>query len=154
MLSIRRAQQHDVEACSEVLCASIRTLCVADHKGDAVLIARWVANKTPEQMGRWLANPRVTLFLAESDGAPAGVGCISENGEVLLNYVAPAHRFRGVSRAMLAHLENTLRGRGVRKATLTSTVTAHRFYQSAGWTDVGSPELTFGITGYPMEKEL
>jgi GNAT superfamily N-acetyltransferase len=105
-------------------------------------------------MARWIANPRLTLFLAERDGQPAGVGCISEDGEVLLSYVAPAHRFCGISRAILAHAEVALAERGVSKARLTSTETAHRFYREAGWTDVGKPEIAFGLRGYPMEKEL
>jgi GNAT superfamily N-acetyltransferase len=154
MLSIRRADERDAEACSEVLCASIRELCLADHNGDAELIARWLANKTPEHMARWMANPRVVLFLAERDGAPAGVGSIHLDGEVLLNYVAPAHRFTGVSRAMLAHLETALRERDIAMARLTSTKTAHPFYRKAGWVDINQPEVMFGIKGYPMEKEL
>ena len=154
MISIREAEEGDAEACSQVLCASIRELCVADHHRDADLVAQWTANKTPERIVRWVADPHVTLFLAEHDGAPAGVGGVSENGEILLNYVAPLCRFRGVSRAMLAHMEQTLRERGVRMARLTSTETAHRFYRSAGWTDVGDPEVVLGIRGYPMVKDM
>lgn len=154
MLSIREADEKDAEACSKVLCASIRELCLADHNGDAELIARWIADKTPENLARWIADRRSALFLAERDGSAAGVGCISEDGEVLLNYVAPAHRFCGVSRAMLAQLEATLRDRGIANARLTSTETAHRFYREAGWVDFGEPEVMFGIKGYPMAKEI
>jgi GNAT superfamily N-acetyltransferase len=154
MLSIRQAGERDAAACSEVLCASIRELCLADHKGDAELISRWIANKTPQHIARWAANPRIVLFLAELDGVPVGVGSISDEGEVLLNYVAPAYRFSGVSRAMLAHLEAALRERGISTARLTSTKTAHQFYRSAGWTDTAEPEVMFGIEAYPMEKEL
>jgi len=154
MLVIRKAEQADAEACSRTLSASIRELCATDHHDDADLIAQWTANKTPERIARWIADPNVTFFLAERDGAPAGVGSVSAEGEILLNYVAPLHRFCGVSRAMLAHLELTLRDRGVRKAKLMSTATAHRFYRSAGWLDVGSPQLLFGVKGYPMEKNL
>ena len=154
MLSIRQADERDAEAFSEVLCASIRELCLADHNGDTECIMRWTANKTPEHVARWISNPRVTLFLAEREGSPVGVGCISEDGEVLLKYVAPAYRFSGVSRAMLAHLEAVLRERGVRKAKLTSTETAHRFYREASWVDTGKPEITFGIKAYPMKKEI
>jgi len=154
MISIREAEERDAEACSRVLCASIRELCVADHHGNADVVARWTANKTPERMARWIVDPHATLFLAEHDGAPAGVGGVSENGEILLNYVAPLYRFRRVSRAMLTHMERTLGERGVRKARLTSTETAHRFYRSAGWMDLGDPEVVFGIRGYPMVKDM
>lgn len=154
MLTIRQAYETDADACSQVLCASIRELCLADHKGDGQLIARWIANKTPENIARWIANPRLVLFFAEHGGSPAGVGCVSEAGEVVLNYVAPAHRFSGVSRAMLAHLEATLRNQGVGNARLVSTETAHRFYRAAAWLDIGEPEVKFGMKGYPMAKRL
>ena len=127
MVKIRQITARDAETLSQVLCASIRELCSADHKNDPELIARWTANKTPEHITRW---------------------------QVLLNYVAPAHRFCGVSRAILTYLEATLAERGISKARLTSTETAHRFYREAGWKDAGEPEIVFGIRGYPTEKEL
>lgn len=154
MIAIRQAEDRDVETLSILLCASIRELCTADHNDDPELIARWTADKTPEHVAAWIANPRNTLFVAERDGQPACVGCINAGGQVLLNYVAPAHRFRGVSAAMLAHLEAVLADRNIDTARLTSTKTAHRFDRDAGWADVGESETVFGITGYPMEKKL
>ncbi|NKB60321.1 MAG: GNAT family N-acetyltransferase [Alphaproteobacteria bacterium] len=154
MICIREANKGDVETLCGVLCASIRELCTADHKDDPETIARWTANKTPEHVAGWIADPRRTLFLAAREDQPAGVGCISDGGEVLLNYVAPAHRFCGVSRALLAHIEAVLVENGVTTARLTSTETAHRFYREAGWADVGEPEILFGLRGYPMEKDL
>jgi len=39
--------------------------------------------------------------------------------------------------------------------TLTSTETAHRFYQSAGYVDDGVPTGKFGTSsGYPMSKQM
>lgn len=154
MITIRRAEVGDAEALSLVLCASIRELCAADHNDDPELIARWTADKTPERVAAWIADPRNTLFVAERDGQPACVGCINAGGEVLLNYVAPAHRFCGVSAAMMAHLEAALRDAGIGTARLTSTKTAYDFYRRAGWADAGAPETVFGVTGYPMEKSL
>ena len=154
MISIRQADDGDIETLCELLCASIRELCSADHKNDAELIERWTANKTPEHLAHWISDPRLSLFLAERDEQVAGVGCMNEDGEVLLNYVAPSHRFRGVSHAILAHIEAALIDRGIRSARLTSTATAHRFYREAGWTDTGETETKFGLRGYPMVKQL
>ncbi len=64
MLSIRQADERDAEAFSEVLCASIRELCLADHNGDTECIMQWTANKTPEHVARWI-QPR------SDDGSPA-----------------------------------------------------------------------------------
>lgn len=101
-----------------------------------------------------LNNPEVTMFVAERDGALAAVGCIDTKGEIGLNYVSPAHRFMGVSKALLSAMEDELRDQGTKLARLTSTATAYRFYRSAGWEDAGSPETGHSVTGYPMQKAL
>ena len=101
---IRTAVPQDAEAMSAVLIASITELCTDDHHGDPAAIAAWTANKSPAGIGRWFANPANRLFVAEDGGAVVAVGGFNSGGEVILNYVAPAARFRGVSRAMLAHL--------------------------------------------------
>lgn len=154
MIVIRQVNEEDAAALSGVVCASIRALCSADHHDDPDLIARWTANKTPEHFVRRMANPNLSTFLALRGGQPAGVGSVRDDGEVLLNYVAPEHRFTGVSRAILACLEAALADKGVLLGRLLSTKTAHRFYRSAGWIDVGNPESSFGVFGHPMEKEI
>ena len=68
--------------------------------------------------------------------------------------MAPAHRFHGVSKAMLAFLEAELKARGITLGRLTSTTTAHAFYQAAGWHDTGPPDPNHAVTGYPMTKAL
>ena len=78
MISIRQADDGDIETLCELLCASIRELCSADHKNDAELIERWTANKTPEHLAHWISDPRLSLFLAERDEQVAGVGCMNE----------------------------------------------------------------------------
>ncbi len=154
MITIVAAREKDADLLSEVVCGSIRELCAADHHDDPELIARWVANKTPGHFACRIADPRSTLLLARRSGEPAGVGCARDDGEVTLNYVAPAHRFRGVSRALLASLEANLVEKGIKSARLLTTKTAHRFYREAGWMEVGEPRGAFGIVGYPMEKNL
>ena len=71
-----------------------------------------------------------------------------------LNYVDPAARFRGVSKALLAALESELRAAGVVDAKLTSTTTARVFYQAAGWREEATLVDCMGGKGYPMRKQL
>jgi hypothetical protein len=52
---------------------------------------------------------------------------------------------------LLAAMEAAL---GPGEATLTSTVTAHRFYLSRGWSDAGEIERYAGMIAYPMRKRL
>jgi len=154
MIQIRKASERDASVASEILCASIRDLCAEYHNNDPELVSRWIANKTPGHLANWIANPQLALFIAELDRRPAGIGCLSLDGEILLNYVAPAHRFCGISRAVLSHLEGYLAQAGFSRGRLTSTKTAHRFYRRAAWLDFGEPEEMFGLVGYPMQKDM
>lgn len=151
---IRAATAADAEAISRLLCASIRELCGRDHSNNPTAIRNWCANKSPDAIGQWFDAPRRRLLVAEEDGRILCVGAISEDGEILLNYVAPAERFRGLSKAMLRRLEEELARTGIIEARLTSTETAHSFYRNAGWEDRGEPQRIFGLPCYPMTKRL
>jgi GNAT superfamily N-acetyltransferase len=94
------------------------------------------------------------MFVAEHEGKIAAVGSILGADEIGLNYVHPAHRFRGVSKALLEAMESDLRNRGVAEAKLAATTTAHRFYLDAGWRDAGPAEDHGGLVCYPMRKRL
>lgn len=154
MITIRRAAVADIPAMSEVLTRSITELCGLDHKNDPAAIAAWTANKTPEGVRRILENPDVQLFVAEHDGMVAAVGCVQGGNEIGLNYVHPEHRFQGVSRALLAAMEQAMRDYGFAEAKLKATETAHAFYRANGWHDAG--DLTTGrwIDAWPMVKGL
>jgi GNAT superfamily N-acetyltransferase len=154
VISVRLAVAADVPAMSRVMIASITDLAIADHKNDPALIARWTANKSEAGISKMLGSESLTLFVAERDGVVAAVGAIIEPDTIGLNYVDPAHRFAGVSKAMLTAMEGTLRRNGVAEGKLQSTETAHRFYLDAGWADSGPPEEQFGMRDYPMRKRL
>lgn len=154
MISIRSAVPADAAAMSAVLTASIRELCTADHRDDPEILAGWLRNKTPQMVLRMLERPGAVFLVAERDGEVAAVGCLSAADEIGLNYVAPAHRFAGVSKALLAALEDRIRQHGAGIARLTSTGTAHRFYLANGWHDAGPAEADRGMLCQPMEKRL
>jgi GNAT superfamily N-acetyltransferase len=154
-VAIRDAAPDDaVEAC-RVLRESISRLCVADHRNDPAILNAWLANKTPETVAAWIGQKGNSLLLAVEGDAVLAVGSVTDAGEITLNYVAPAARFRGISRALLRALEAKAVERGNSRCRLTSTETAHRFYQSAGYRDDGAPTGKFGTSGgYPMSKQL
>jgi GNAT superfamily N-acetyltransferase len=154
-MDIRRARLSDAEAACAVHRRSIIELCVADHGDDPAVLAAWLASKTPENVRAWITRPDNNLFVAEEGAAILAVGCVTDAGEVSLNYVSPDQRFRGISKAMLAKLEGTARARGAAACTLTSTGTARRFYLSAGYADQGVRESRFGAhAAYRMTKPL
>ena len=154
MIAVRPAVEADIEAMSAVMTASVAELCGADHHDDPDNIAAWVSNRTPQGVAKMLANPRQSFFVAEREGEVAAVGAVNRDGVVIFNYVSPAHRFQGVSRALLKHLEEVLRDWGHAEGKLTSTITAHRFYLDAGWSDDGAPDTTGFAVSYPMRKRL
>ena len=53
----------------------------------------------------------------------------------MLNYVAPEARFTGVSKALLAEMESKAQSIGLPHCTVESTMTAERFYRSAGYSE-------------------
>lgn len=154
-MDIRDAGAGDAEAACEVMRRSITELCEADHGNDPAILARWLMNKTPENVAVWIARPDACLLVAVESGAIAAVGMVTDDGEILLNYVSPDARFRGVSRALLAALEARARKRGAGQCRLESTETAHRFYRARGYVEDGEPSGKFGMaSGYRMVKTL
>jgi len=154
-MEIRDAVAEDAPAACQVMRRSIAELCVADHRNDPAILARWLSNKTPEVFLTWLAQPASSLLVAVEGGNILGVGAVTDAGDITLNYVSPDARFRGVSRAMLGALEARAAERGNTRCTLASTETARRFYQAAGYTEVGPPTEKCGTSsGYPMSKAL
>jgi GNAT superfamily N-acetyltransferase len=154
-VKIRDAKPQDAEAACAVLRASIIELCGADHNNDPVLLERWLANKQPDIVAGWIAQPERSVLVAVEDDIILAVGSVSNAGEITLNYVSPLARFRGVSRALLAALEARAAQRGNTECRLHSTETAHRFYLANGYLDDGEPIRKHGMnSGYPMSKRL
>jgi ribosomal protein S18 acetylase RimI-like enzyme len=154
-MEIRDAIADDAAAACDVLRRSIAELCTADHRNDPAVLARWLSNKTPENLASWIAQPESSVLVAVEDGAILAVGSVTDEGEITLNYVSPDARFRGISRAMLAALEARASERCNARCTLVSTETARRFYQSAGYVDDGPPQHKFCTTSsYPMSRTL
>jgi len=154
VIHVRLATPADVPEMSRVLIASITELCRIDHRGNPEAIATWTANKTQAGVQNMLEAPQTRLLVAERDGAVAAVGAVIGSEEIGLNYVDPAHRFQGVSRALLAGMEDLMRQAGTTEGRLKSTLTAHRFYRGAGWLDAGPVYTGRFIDAIPMRKAL
>jgi GNAT superfamily N-acetyltransferase len=138
-----------------VLRASISELCIADHHNDPIILARWLANKTPDIVSSWIADTHNSVLLAVEGEAILAVGSARSDGEITLIYVSPAARCRGASSALLEALEERAKQRGNKSCKLISTETAHRFYLSRGYADVGEPQHKFGTSSsYPMAKKI
>jgi GNAT superfamily N-acetyltransferase len=154
-MKIRDAIADDAAAACTVLRRSITELCMADHRNDPAILARWVDSKTPGLVASWIAQRDNSMLLAVEGNAILAVGSVTDAGVITLNYVSPDVRFQGVSKALLCALEARAAQRGNTRCTLTSTETALRFYKDAGYMEDGPPTNNFGTaSGYPMSKPL
>lgn len=152
---IRNARAEDAEKACGVLRRSIAELCGSDHHDDPTILRQWLANKTPGNVERWIADDGNRVLVAVKGDDLVAVGAVKTDGEITLNYVSPDARFQGVSRAMVAALEQAARDVGNASCHLVSTSTARRFYLSAGYQEAGAPEGRFGTrSSYPMLKRL
>jgi N-acetylglutamate synthase-like GNAT family acetyltransferase len=149
-MKIRQARKEDAKAACVVLRRSITELCQKDHGNDKMFLSKWLANKTPEKVAEWIADHDSYTFVAEDSGTIVGVGAITSTGKITLNYVSPDARFQGVSKAMLETLERKARKLGLEHCFLESTVTARRFYTSAGYVE----EARNDSHCQPMSKRL
>lgn len=148
MVIVRKANTTDIPALSRVLIASITSLCTEDHGNDSGRLRQWTQNKSEAGVGKMMSNPAQTVWVAEVSGEIAAVGAVAGDS-IVLNYVAPELRFQGVSKALLATMEDSLRDTSISLGKLVSTRTALRFYLASGWYELGP-----GEGGIRMEKVL
>jgi len=154
-MQLRSAKVEDAAEACQVLRRSITELCQTDHRDNPGTLGAWLSNKTADNVRSWIGNPNTYVVIATEGAAIIGVGAVTSLGEIVLNYVSPTARFRGVSKAILKWLEAKALERGNVRCVLKSTETARRFYLSSGYVQQGSPTGSFeGVTCYPMVKQL
>lgn len=153
-MRIRDAVPEDASAACEVMRRSITELCAPDHGNDPVILGRWLSNKAPEIFPSWI-RPGNSVLVAADDHRILAVGCVTDEGEITLNYVSPDARFRGISTILLAELEKRAIEHGNTMCRLESTETARRFYRARGYSEDGPAGLKFGTSsGYPMSRRV
>jgi GNAT superfamily N-acetyltransferase len=153
-MEIRNALEEDATDACRVIRRSITELCISDHRNDPAILTSWLSNKTAETFVSWIRQPSNSVLVAIDAGIILGVGSVTDAGEINLNYVSPDARFRGISRKLLRALEARAVERGNVRCTLTSTLTARRFYRDRGYVEDEVPTENFGTSGYPMWKSL
>lgn len=146
MITIRPAEQGDADATADVLRQSITQLCHADHQNDAAVLAKWLANKTPQSFRTWLANPNNFCVVAEDNELLLGVGMLGRNGKIHLLYLRPGAQRRGIGKALYRALEQKAGAWELHRLFLESTTAACAFYESMGFVRTGDAVRGFGAT--------
>ena len=145
---VREATAADAQAMTALRAASIRDLCAADHGDDPSEIASWIG--PDDKFAKLIAQPELSLIVVEIDDEIAGLGGMSGD-QILLNYVHPAFRAKGVSKTVMQALESRMVAQGILVGHLCSTATALPFYLSLGWVNAGPADAQ---KGQPMTKDL
>ena len=151
---IRAAVPADAAAAIDLVRRSIIELCHMDHGGDRWTLEGWLANKTVDNMTHWIGRPGTNVFIAEIEGAMAGVGAVTDQGEILLAYVDPAHRFKGVTKAMVGEMERIAKQVRAERMQLTTTETARAFYMALGYVPEDEPGDIFSDDANVLIKEF
>jgi GNAT superfamily N-acetyltransferase len=90
------------------------------------------------------------MYVAEEDGSVVGfatwAGATQPGGAIELEdlFVDPDWRRRGIAAALVGHIADVLRARGVRRLEVTANPHAQGFYAAAGFIDCGVAETAFG----------
>lgn len=151
--NIRIAAIEDATAICAVVRRSITECCGDDHHNDPDLLAAWLKNKTVANAEAWVSAPENYAIVAEVDGAIVGFG-LSQSAEILLCYIAPEVRHKGVGKSLLRAIEAHAASAGIAALHLESTRTAEAFYRRNGFEPVGPIVVVFGMEGLPMSKQV
>jgi GNAT superfamily N-acetyltransferase len=152
-VEIRAAVPEDASAICDVLRESIQACCKADHLDDPAIVARWLANKTTENVKKWVTDPDSVALVALRGHDMLGVALLTGQ-ELALCYVVPRALHQGVGKALLQSVEKAASARGVEVLTLDSTKTAFPFYTRNGFSSWGSVRSWAGLEAQPMSKTL
>lgn len=149
---IRNATSEDAPAICDVLHQSISDCCVADHRGDPEVIANWLANKTPHNVGRWIAAEGAIALVAVRAGIIVGFALVVGD-ELALCYVTPQVLHQGVGKALLNEAVSRALVQGVSVLRLDSTRTALDFYGRHGFLAAGPCRCWAGLEAQPMTRQ-
>lgn len=155
-ITVKQATPEHAESVCEVLTRSIREICAKDYNYDESILKEWLRNKTPDNVKTWIES-RANYSLAAFDTENQIVGFIlmSDDGEILLNYVIPEFKSRGVGKQLLHAMEKIAIEHGLKNIKTISTVSAKSFYERNGFLKNGDTMYVGDILGdFPLIKIL
>ncbi|QSG83841.1 GNAT family N-acetyltransferase [Acinetobacter indicus] len=146
---IRSARIHDVPSLIRVLHDSIRS-CSLDHQHREIKIQRLLENKNQENL--LLLMHYNNCWVYELQHQVVGFILASDQGEVLMNYVAPDVQQRGIGKLLLNEVLHYYQQRQMKRIVLASTRTALPFYQKYGFQI--QPQVIEPVLHIPLVRYL
>lgn len=113
--------------------SAVRITAAQDYTAEQ--IEAWApAQITDERSRRWVERIRaMEPFVAELDGAPAGYADVQADGYIDHFFVDPSYARRGVGAALMTHLIDVARVRGVAQLRSDVSRTAQPFFSRFGF---------------------
>ena len=145
LVEIRIATPEDASDACRVLRRSITECCARDHHNDAAVLQNWLGNKTPDNIGSWIASPSNCMLVAMRDGELVGVSLLTQAGKLSLCYLVPEAHHLGLGQAMLVGLENQARTWGISVLRMHATTTAREFFARNGYVMAGKEKSCYGV---------
>ncbi|MGB5395645.1 MAG: GNAT family N-acetyltransferase [Gammaproteobacteria bacterium] len=153
MITYREAEPSDAKGACAVLIESINTICAPFYNDDKETISKWLENKTPANVRKWIESENTYCIAAEdNENNIVGFSCISGD-EIMLLYVVPEVLYKGVGKHMLARLESYAHFSGITEIKVLSSLSAKAFYERNGYVQNGDPQYVGHILGdFPLIK--
>jgi predicted GNAT family N-acyltransferase len=158
---IRVAVQHDDQGIHDAHMRSIREVCINDHGESEV--QGWGYRELGD---RWVAPIRDGhVWVVELQGKIEGLAYIRidhmskpKTAYIHALYLTPAVIGLGYGCKLMQLMLDVAIQNKIVKINLDSSITAHRFYQSFGFRDLGSAKQQkiggHPVTSYPMQLDL
>ncbi|WP_180007547.1 MULTISPECIES: GNAT family N-acetyltransferase [unclassified Acinetobacter] len=127
---IREAQIQDIPEIIHVIHNSIRS-CIQDHQRNESVIQTWLEEANQSNILMWMLYNDSWVYV--SDNRVVGFILVSDQGQILLNYICPERQYQGIGKALLLNMIHCVRKKNITEISLESTHTALAFYQKYGF---------------------
>jgi putative acetyltransferase len=151
---IRPYAPTDVSELTNLFRASVRTIASRDYT--TAQLRAWAPDIIDErEFGRG-CEVKAT-WVAAVAGRIAGFSDLEPDGHVDMLYVHPDFERRGVARALLDHIEQLARRRGLRRLYAEASITARPVFEAMCFHAIAPRTVVVrgqSMTNYRMEKQL
>lgn len=154
LIPIRPYATSDASALAILFRASVRQIASRDYS--APQIEAWAPRFIDERVFGQRCESKST-WVAEILSRIAGFSDLESDGHVDMLYVHPDFERRGVARALLRHIEEVARAKGLRRLYVEASITARPVFEAAGFRTIVPQIVTVrgaSMKNYRMEKQL